>query len=49
MNATIMVAADDYFATYVDGVLAHAVDTSREWRRIEACSVTCSDHFGNPG
>ncbi|TEB23981.1 hypothetical protein FA13DRAFT_1392834 [Coprinellus micaceus] len=38
-NATIIVAADDYYALYVDGVLAHEADPSHTWEKIEIFSI----------
>jgi hypothetical protein len=38
-SATIIVAADDYYALYVDGVLVREADPAHTWERIEAFTV----------
>jgi hypothetical protein len=38
-NVTILVAADDYFAMYVNGVLVQAADTSHDYHNILAFNV----------
>ncbi|RXW24316.1 hypothetical protein EST38_g1532 [Candolleomyces aberdarensis] len=41
-TATIVMAADDYFALYVDGVLRHEADPGHDWSKVMAFNFPLS-------